>query len=605
MENPKASVVERLKAANNVLVTVSNNPSVDQLAGAIGLTLLLNKLHKHATAVFSGDVPSTIEFLKPEQTLEKNTDSLRDFIISLDKAKADKLRYKVEEKLVKIFITPYKTSIDQSDLEFSQGDFNVDVVVALGVHEQQEIDQAIIAHGRILHDATIISVNTQTMGSLGSINWVDNHASSLCEMIAELGIALKNDIFDAQNATALLTGIVAETNRFSNEKTTAITMGVSAKLMTAGANQQLVATKLQEKPKPVVPEAVVDDLSGGDQPGGGSSDGSLRIDHSMLEEETGEEPPAPANTSQVHIDEQGNLLNLGEPTAEKHQPEQVTPPPPEPQQAPEPKPEVEPEQGNDSVPDTPKIILTPPTMGSNAAANTVLENVDSDQDGLSLPPVSMPLLSHSDDNKLSASKRPAFDTSSLIPEAPKPAPTVEPPANQKVLQPGIDNDQTLSEIEKAVESPHVGQEELASEAQPDLDAIRNAVNEAVNSGDGSASIDPIIAQGATPVNLDLGHDGKGEEVQPDTTKQEDKSDYLDVTKVDESTGLPKDQPPGGPQNGGESPPDSMSPGVQDPNAPPPVPPPMMPPTMPSMQFNNPPFPNQSSGGPATDTIASI
>src|SRR5580692_3524546 len=134
MDNPKQQVIERLKQANNVLVTVRSNPSVDQLAACIGLTLMLNKIGKHATAVFSGEIPSTIEFLKPEATLEKNTDSLRDFIIALDKSKADKLRYKVEDNVVRIFITPYKTSIGQEDLEFSEGDFNVDVVIALGVH---------------------------------------------------------------------------------------------------------------------------------------------------------------------------------------------------------------------------------------------------------------------------------------------------------------------------------------------------------------------------------------------------------------------------------------------------------------------------------------
>src|SRR3954469_23325844 len=133
MEDPKQQLIERLKAANNILVTVSRNPSVDQLAALLGLTLLLNKFDKHAAAVFSGQVPSTIEFLKPEDTLEKNTDSLRDFIIALDKSKADKLRYKVEDQVVRIFITPYKTSLSEKDLEFSQGDFNVDVVVALGV----------------------------------------------------------------------------------------------------------------------------------------------------------------------------------------------------------------------------------------------------------------------------------------------------------------------------------------------------------------------------------------------------------------------------------------------------------------------------------------
>src|SRR3954471_23453809 len=100
MDQQKQQVVEKVKAANNVLVTVNTNPSVDQLAACIGLTLLLNKMQKHATAVFSGQVPSTLEFLQPEKTLETNTDSLRDFIICLDKNKADKLRYKVEDQVV-------------------------------------------------------------------------------------------------------------------------------------------------------------------------------------------------------------------------------------------------------------------------------------------------------------------------------------------------------------------------------------------------------------------------------------------------------------------------------------------------------------------------
>src|ERR1700741_2361097 len=118
MNPQKQEILTKIKGANNILVTVSANPSVDQLAACIGLTLMLNKLGKHATAVFSGKVPSTIEFLQPEKTIETNTDSLRDFIISLDKAKADKLRYKVEDQFVRIFITPYRTSLSEKDLKF-------------------------------------------------------------------------------------------------------------------------------------------------------------------------------------------------------------------------------------------------------------------------------------------------------------------------------------------------------------------------------------------------------------------------------------------------------------------------------------------------------
>src|SRR5690348_10287366 len=211
MDDIKQQVVDRLKEANNILVTVRSNPTLDLLSSCIGLALLLDKMDKHATAVFSGEVPSALEFLKPEETIEQTPDSLRDFIIALDKSKADKLRYKVEDRVVRIFITPYRTSITQDDLQFSQGDFNVDVVVALGAHEQHDLDEAITVHGRILHDATVVSINNTPNGNLGAVSWQDTTASSISEMVTEVVEQLGQNLLDGQIATALLTGVVAET----------------------------------------------------------------------------------------------------------------------------------------------------------------------------------------------------------------------------------------------------------------------------------------------------------------------------------------------------------------------------------------------------------
>lgn len=245
----KQQVIDVIKKANNVLITVSQNPNVDQLASCIALTLVLNKLNKHATAIFSGTVPSTIEFLQPEKTLESTTDSLRDFIISLDRDKADKLRYKVEDNVVRIFITPYRTSISQDDLIFSQGDFNVDVVVALGVDQREHLDLAIMQQGRILHDATVIGISSGVNPSnVGAINWHEPTASSISELVSIIADGIKTGLLDAQISTALLTGIVAETDRFRNEKTSAKVMSISAQLMANGANQQLVAQQLDVKP---------------------------------------------------------------------------------------------------------------------------------------------------------------------------------------------------------------------------------------------------------------------------------------------------------------------------------------------------------------------
>lgn len=246
----KKQVIEKIKGSTNVLVALNDNPTVDELSAALGATLAINKIEKHATAVFSGNIPAAIEFLEPEKTFENTVSSLQDFIIALDKEKADHLRYKVEGDMVKIFITPYRTTISESDLEFSQGDYNVDVVLAIGVQNVDSLDKALAAHGKILEDATVISISAGDSGGaeLGSIALVDKNASSYCELMAGLVKDLDpgKDVLDEQISTALLTGIVAATDRFSNEKTSSRVMTTAAELMGAGANQQLIAVQLEK-----------------------------------------------------------------------------------------------------------------------------------------------------------------------------------------------------------------------------------------------------------------------------------------------------------------------------------------------------------------------
>ncbi len=252
-QSTRQQIVDKIKEAENILITVSTSPSVDELSAALGLTLFLDKIEKRATAVVSGKIPPAIQFLKPDQTFEPTVDSLRDFIVALDKEKVDHLRYKlVDDKKVTIFITPYKTKIDEKDFEFSQGDYNVDLVIAIGVNDEEHLDTALAAHGRILHDATVVTVMAGgKVSTLGSIDWNNPRASSLSEMAVSLAEGVDNNkkIFDAQISTAFLTGIVAATDRFSNKQTSSKAMTIAAKLMAAGANQQLIARSLNKPEK--------------------------------------------------------------------------------------------------------------------------------------------------------------------------------------------------------------------------------------------------------------------------------------------------------------------------------------------------------------------
>jgi len=619
METQKSQVVDRLNQATNILVTVSSNPSVDQLAGAIGLTLVLNKLGKHATTVFSGSIPSAIEFLQPEKTIEKNTDSLRDFIIALDKSKADKLRYKVEDQMVKIFITPYMTSISEKDLEFSQGDFNVDVIVALGVREQQDLDQAITSHGRILHDATLIGISTEADLALGSINWNDPAASSLSEMLAQLSIAMKADIFDSQMSTALLTGIVAETNRFSNEKTSAETMQVSARLMAAGANQQLVASQLQpqvqevslqnDEASPELPQiegmAATDNVATDAEP---YIDGTLRIAHEELKslgldsdipaEETPEQPKPDGRASDQPDNESQTDL------------------PPEEEEDSETSREVsEPEmEQTEAAPSSSGFITNPPTLGGTLTANGQPEITDPGTDLLGPTEKVGPMLSHGkgagDAAETTETEEPEKDETVPLPEVPFSETSIPDSATLKVADPttdvsiepaeaevdspaplappALDTSQppTLADLERSVSSAQdplpVVEEPQTTTIEEGIDAARDAVSQAM-SGSAHRVIEPIKSLNAHPMDLNLG-DIPAVNTSPASAFADTPTVIQPEPQTTPSNEIPSD--PDVPasvslgQNQDNNNGDALSSPGFSPSAPPPVPPPMMPPMAP-------------------------
>ena len=242
-------VVEKIKASENILIALSKNPNIDEISAALGLAMILDTIHKHVTAIFSGQVPNVLQFLKPEETFEKTTNSLQDFIIALSKDKVDHISYKIEGDFVKVYVTPYKATIGQADLSMSYGDYNVDLVICFDVISGDEIDPALSEYGRIMHDATAINLTVDTPGRFAELEWQDSNVSSISEMIVGLADRLGLASFSEQVATALLTGIVASTDHFSNPRTSSNTMSIASKLMSFGANQQLISSQIMEKIK--------------------------------------------------------------------------------------------------------------------------------------------------------------------------------------------------------------------------------------------------------------------------------------------------------------------------------------------------------------------
>ena len=249
-EDAVSKVADKIQHATNILIALSKDPNVDEISAAIALAFVLDQQKKHVTAIYSGQTPNALEFLRPEETFQKDISGLQDFIIALNKSKADHLIYQVEGDYVKILITPYKGQIKKEDLEYSYSDYNVDLVIVFNVNSGSEIDSALSEYGRIMHDAMAINITSSVPGRFADLEWSDPSKSSVCEMVYDLLSELEIDNTPQEVATALLTGILSATERFSNNRTKPTTMAVASKLMEAGADQQLISSNILKAEAP-------------------------------------------------------------------------------------------------------------------------------------------------------------------------------------------------------------------------------------------------------------------------------------------------------------------------------------------------------------------
>ncbi len=528
-------VAERILNSDNVLVALSKDPSVDELSAALGLTFILDKMGKYATAIFSGAVPNAIEFLEPEKTFETNTNSLQDFIIALDKEKADHLRYKIDGDYVKVFITPYKTTIEESDIEFSHGDYNVDLVVALNVANAADLDSALTEYGRIMHDASSINIHADVAGNFADLEWGDPNASSISEMIYRLSEKLREEearkLVDKPIATALMAGIVAATNRFSNEHTKPETLSIASKLMTAGADQQLISSSIPvdilttdvvdanedaeavdtsaapsaepaAKAAPAEPDAIsVDELEALEKDSAAKTDKPAAEAVAQVDESAADATTAPAEPAETTPVPTPKPAKKSDPTSleirhgavdfelDENGEEKIEP-------APEPEPESEPEP--EAVPALVEAESAIETTPAEAAADAAPEAVEvaapiipvitPKNEAVNLAPLAAPATAPAPTVAAPAAATPAIETPVPVP-VPEPASVPESAPAARSAMPSAESVIVAPEVapEEVARETHVAEPLNESDLNPEDNAAEDAIDAALQKAAAAAA----------------------------------------------------------------------------------------------------------------------
>ncbi|MDP4038447.1 MAG: hypothetical protein Q8P54_00550 [bacterium] len=247
-QTPKQQAVELIKQAQKILLVTGREPNNDQFASIVVLQSVLSKLGKETIAVISDTLPKAKSFLDHSK-IAKDITGIQDFIISLNlnNVEIDKLKYHVEDSKLNISVTPKKGNFTSKDATFSYGDYNFDLVIALGVAKLEKMDRLYEQNPTIFDDLHLINIDYHRINeNYGSVNLVDTASGSICEILVSLVESLGQDLMDENIATALLTGLMASTNRFTADNTTPKALSIAAQMLAAKAKRGEIVKALYE-----------------------------------------------------------------------------------------------------------------------------------------------------------------------------------------------------------------------------------------------------------------------------------------------------------------------------------------------------------------------
>lgn len=241
--SPKQQVVDLLKNKQKVLLLTHKNPDGDAIGSILALYLSLKKLGKEVVAVCNDAPPAVFKYLPGLENISQDFAGTRDFVISLDisKVKADKIMYKVNGDKLDMIITPANGQFSKEMVACTEGGFHFETIIVLDSPDLERIGSPYEKNPEIFFDVPVINIDHHPGNdNFGKVNLIDITATSTAEILVSVLESLTGDpkFLNEEIATALLTGIITDTNSFQNSNTTPKSLTVAAQLVASGARQQ-------------------------------------------------------------------------------------------------------------------------------------------------------------------------------------------------------------------------------------------------------------------------------------------------------------------------------------------------------------------------------
>ena len=238
------TTIQKLKDAiaksNSIGIAVGQNPSIDEMGGALSFYLLLRNANKKVSIASPTDPIVEISSLVGIDRVQRHFGgNAGDLVVSFPykEGEIERVSYTLENNLLNIIVKASEQglSFEEQDVRYTRGSGSIDLLIVVGAPSLDQIGD--IVDSQKLRDTSIINIdNSPNNQGYGDVVLINPQASSLSEHVADIALTLGFNI-EQDAAQNLLSGIMSATHNFQDPRTSSLAFEVSAFLMKQGAHR--------------------------------------------------------------------------------------------------------------------------------------------------------------------------------------------------------------------------------------------------------------------------------------------------------------------------------------------------------------------------------
>lgn len=247
--NALSQIRDLIARSNRVAIVVSANPSVDQMAGALAISLSMNAQGKKTYVISpTAALVEHSSLVGIDRVKGADEGGNGDLVVSFPyrEGEIDKVSYTIEGDALNIVVKAGEKGLtfQESDVQFKRGADKPDMIISVGVGSISQLSS--MFSEEILNAVTLLNIdNVSTNEGYGNVVLVSAKFSSLSEQVADLLLNLEMEL-DVDVSQNLIIGLTDATNNFQDPKTSYLAFEIASILIKRGAVRKATSVRPQQ-----------------------------------------------------------------------------------------------------------------------------------------------------------------------------------------------------------------------------------------------------------------------------------------------------------------------------------------------------------------------